>query len=863
MNARGKRAMMGGRGGIWRRAGAWVLVAAGLWLRDSAGQAADPDGAAAAAARQEAWQQSVRQADARIRNLDRAMQSGDQATIRRAVFDLKADPMAVEMINQPGADLRAEAERAVWRSKVNELTMKARTATKNSAMERIADAYNAERGYKAGDPRLATAEDVTFFEATNPPKPGQVDSVKMDWDVTPRVRGKDVGGERYKVIVREEFFRAAGGEETFGRGADAARVAGQQRVEVVTEHGTEAYGASSQAGEDFIRDSSTAPVDVDKTVGHKSYDPLARAAEMEAQGRFAEAETLKFQAYREAAKQFEKLTTPGVEKLGGEIDPHVREGMDILREVKPGGISPEEAALRLKGMGETPESIIGKAASQLDAAGKVTRARALAETGSAGPSPPRGLAAAQKGMRGAFIGYMLYGGAASVADTLEASEGTEQAERATTYMGAWIGGTGGALGAGFLATCVLTGPVGWGTFLATTAAGLVGAHYGSQAGAQAGAAIYGKIDPDAATQAELDRAAQEKYAGRDVREELARFGVPDELAAAADHAFRTGDHEWFEALMGAIKRQYAAPGDEDRAVAEPEAEVGIDAEEYEAAMGRMVAEAREKETLEEALRAAEEGLPEGTDLSSPRRTDPVLGGFLQSHAAAAQAESAAAGRAADAAQAGYEAATRDVELGAQDRLAGREQALDSALRRERETGESVLAEQEAARRAGFWGRFQDLLLGVGGAFGSGLGGGAGEAAGSAIMQKQVEHLEHDQAKEKQKELEPETIAPPPPPSAAHADSDLDHDHDKPKPKPEPKPLPPAGGTPPTTAPPKPPPVAIPSQPVATSVPTPTPAQTSTKPPIDMVLGTGGEIRKPYQGEVTHRDPQTGYLLPGP
>lgn len=846
------------------------LVAAGLWLQAATGQIVASAGTDAGATRQAAWQHNVQQAEVAIQSLERAAQSGDPEVFRRAAFELKADPVAVEMINQPGADLQTDAERAVLRSEVNRLTMNAREATKTSAKQRIADAYNAEHGYPPGHPRHAAAKDVSFFEATTPPKPGQVDNVKMDWDVTPRVRGQDVGGGRYETIMHEEFFRAAGGEETFGRGTDAARVAGQQRVEVVTEHGTEAYGTSSRAGQDFIRDSSTAPVDVDKTFGHKSWHPLDEAAKQEAQGNYAEAERLKFQAYRESAKQFDKLTKPGVEKLGGEIDPHVREGMDILRQVKPGGISPEEAAQRLKAIGETPESMIAKAASQLDAAGKMTRAGAAAGTG-AGPSP--GLARTMAGTRIGFLGLMGYGAYSSVQDTLAAPEGAPRAERATRHIGAWIGGTGGALGAGYLATCILTGPVGWGTFLATTAVGLAGAYAGAQAGDQAGAAVFDAVNPDAATQAESDQAAREKYAARDVREELGRFGVPEELAAAADHAFRSGDHERFGALMEAIKRHYAAPGDEDRLA--PEAPTGgIDADKYEAAMQRMVEEAREKEALEEALRAAEEGLPAGSGVPAQPRTDPVLGGFLQGHAAAGQAESAAAGRAADAAQAGYEAETRGIEWRAQDRLAGREQALDSALQRERETGASVLAEQEAARRDGFWGRFQDLLLGVGGAFGSGLGGGAGAAAGSAIMQKQVDHLEHDQAKKKQKELEQETVAPPPPPPAEHAEADEDeedaeeqnHDEDKPrppKPRPDdhaetpvrPKPPPPAPAGTQQTATPKPQPTPAPAPPA--------PPQTTPKPPIDMVLMTGGQIREPYEGEVTHRDPDTGYLLPGP
>lgn len=330
-----------------------------------------------------------------------------------------------------------------------------------------------------------------------------------------------------------------------------------------------------------------------------------------------------------------------------------------------------------------------------------------------------------------------------------------------------------------------------------------------------------------------------------------------------------------DAPMETIRHPPAAVGEQDRLAPEPQQEAGgVDLDAYEAAMQRMVEAAREKEAREAALRGAEEALPEGSEGAVPSRTDPVLGGFLQDHAAAGQAESAAAGRAADAAQTGYETATRAVELQAQDRLAAQEQALADALRRERATAENVLAEQDAARRDGFTARFQDLLLQLGGAVGMGLGGGAGEAAGSAIMEKQVDHLERDQAKEKEEENADETIEPPPPP-VDPTDSDSDHDHDKPKPKPKPqpdshaqgphqphKPKPPAGGTQPAATP-KPSPTAAPPQPAAAPAPTFSPPQPTPKPPIDMVLGTGGEIRQPYAGEVTHRDPDTGYLLPGP
>ncbi|MBN1268227.1 MAG: hypothetical protein JXB04_01450, partial [Kiritimatiellae bacterium] len=739
--------------------------------------------------------------------------------------------------NQESPDLLTEVEKMNLRAKVNELTMDVRESTKTAVKSRIAEAYNAEHKLSPKDPGYARAEDVTFFEATNPPKPGQVEKVKMDWDMTPRVRGKDVAGGKYETMVQEEFYRAAGGRSTFGAESSASSVAHQQRVEVVTEHGTEAYGTSAKEGQRFIEEPSTAPVDVDKTVAYKSEDLLAEAAKLEAEGRIAEAEALKFRAYRESAKQFDKLTTRGVEELGGTIDPHVREGVSILKEVGPGGISPEKAAQRLAEIGETPESIISKASSQLDAAGKMSRAAEVA-AGAPAAQPSPVLEMTQKGTRGAFMGLMVYGGYSSIADTMAAPEGAERAERATRHAGAWIGGTGGALGAGYLTTCLLTGPAGWTTFLVTTGVGLAGAYAGGCVGDQAADAAFDTVNPDAVTVSESDRAAQEQYSGRDVGGELTRLGVPAELATAADYAFKSGDHEKFSALMTVIKEHYSTDAIEERVERE-----------------RQLREAHNVMALygEDAWDGP---LPEIPELSP-------LDAYLDEidREAVARAESEAA--AMEASYDEYKLATEAEEMELEAELAEQEQSLESGLAREKAVGESVLAEQEAAREDSVTARSQDLMLKVGEAVGSGFGGGAGSRVGSAIMAEKVDDLEEDQSRDEGAAGAPSgsqltTGTGSKSGSSSHASSKKKSSSKKKKKSASAKKagvLMKSGQT----------------QPAVDSVSTPGSTATASTPtlpasgpePVDKVLMTGNQTRDPYPGEVTHRDKDTGYLLPGP
>ena len=84
-----------------------------------------------------------------------------------------------------------------------------------------------------------------------------------------------------------------------------------------------------------------------------------------------EAATQEFEQMRQASKQYDKITKPRVEVAGGKVNAKVDEGMGVLRDAGAGKISPEQARAKLSQMGETTESIIGKASGQAEAAQKL------------------------------------------------------------------------------------------------------------------------------------------------------------------------------------------------------------------------------------------------------------------------------------------------------------------------------------------------------------------------------------------------------------------------------------------------------------------------------------------------------------
>lgn len=248
--------------------------------------------------------------------------------------------------------------------------------------------------------------EVTFFEAANP---SQQVKVGQDWDVTARVKGKDVPLDVAREVAHESFYEAATGQKPPSAKA-ASRFAHQQAVEVTNRIHPEAYGGGgkklafnqstgkyevmTEGAEIILGDKSGAlrdPQQLSQVVEHKSNIARNTATEIRNAGEQyiaennltgAEAEQIRLMAEADAqgfeleqarqyTKQYSRQVEPRVEARGGEVHSQVKKGTEILEKVANGEITPAEGRARLKKMGETPESIIEKGSGQIEAAQKL------------------------------------------------------------------------------------------------------------------------------------------------------------------------------------------------------------------------------------------------------------------------------------------------------------------------------------------------------------------------------------------------------------------------------------------------------------------------------------------------------------
>lgn len=312
-----------------------------------------------------AWGQATRQADAKIDAFDRAVQSGDPTRIRKAALDLQADPVAVNRMNQNAPEPLRAAH--------NDVTGQIKAGTKDGARAQIAETYNAQQGLKPGDAGYARPEDVTYFEATNPRKPGDPVRVGQDWDVTPRVHGKDVSGPGYNKAINESYFEAAGGQQTFGNDTTPAQAAKRQAVEITHAKHPESYGGSQAEGQQILQNPKQPvrdPEGLSKTIEHKSNVPANDAAEARAAGNEVGAQGPETERIRQAVKQYDKQGAPRVEAQGGQVPSQTKDGMEVLRGVNEGK-SPAEIEAALQQKGTTTEKVIKQAASLPEAAQKL------------------------------------------------------------------------------------------------------------------------------------------------------------------------------------------------------------------------------------------------------------------------------------------------------------------------------------------------------------------------------------------------------------------------------------------------------------------------------------------------------------
>lgn len=312
-------------------------------------------------ARQRAWEEANRIARNRVADFDAAVKSGDPDRIRRAALELQSDPLAVQHLNRGSEDLiRAH----------NRVTDEIKAQTRQNIRERMAREWNSRN-----PDNPITPDDVEIFEPTNRRAASERPKAGQDWDVTVRVKGRDVPPSESQRIVNDSYFEAAGGEATFGKGTTPDQAARRQSVETTSGKSPEAYSDAEKLGvggtaadpKGRLQD----PEQLTHATQYKSNEPGRRAAEARSSGDGVESVRQEFEQIRQSVKQFDRIQKPRVEAGGGRVHEKVEEGMNVLREVAEGRLSPEEARTRLAEMGETPESIISKASGQAEAAQKL------------------------------------------------------------------------------------------------------------------------------------------------------------------------------------------------------------------------------------------------------------------------------------------------------------------------------------------------------------------------------------------------------------------------------------------------------------------------------------------------------------
>ncbi|NLF22947.1 MAG: hypothetical protein GX590_07275, partial [Lentisphaerae bacterium] len=313
--------------------------------------------------RQTAWKAANAQAKRRITTFENAVKSGNADRIRKATLDLQSDPLAVQQLNRSGRTDLIDAHNLETRS--------IQSATKQNIKDEMVRQWNQKN---PNDP--ITAADVEVFEPTNYRKPGEAPKVGQDWDVTVRVRKKDVPASLSQPVVEDAFFKAAGGEKTFGKGTSPKEAAHRQAVEVTDSKSLESYkepekilGKDGQAPDHRQRLDN--PEDLGRVIEHKSNQAANKAAESRGKGNEVDAVRQDYEQMRQAVKQYDKVSDPRVKAEGGKVGNQVEKGMEVMREVADLKISPEEGRAKLAEMGETPESITRKAAGQVEAAQKL------------------------------------------------------------------------------------------------------------------------------------------------------------------------------------------------------------------------------------------------------------------------------------------------------------------------------------------------------------------------------------------------------------------------------------------------------------------------------------------------------------
>jgi len=325
-----------------------------------------------------AFHHQLERARAEIRDFKKALRSKNPERIKECVFRIQQNNTAKRLLN---------LEEKPWvREKYNEHIQKVVDRTLEYARKKLAQKY--------GVPE----KDVVIEQITNPSSQKKV-KVGQDRDITIYIKHEGqmipVPAEKTQELIDEGLHRQAPDQIKATKSSkELARDMSFQGNDYLS---PEAYGASPKEGEaiighteKYIRD----PQQVAMTMEYKHNEAYnealelrEKAAKLKKSGRYKEANELLGkaeeqvrEAMRQTVKQFDKHVKPRFEKANAKFNEHVEKGIEIMRQVADGKISPAEGERLLRRMGETSKTITQKVAGQFEALEK-ERLRKLRKEG--------------------------------------------------------------------------------------------------------------------------------------------------------------------------------------------------------------------------------------------------------------------------------------------------------------------------------------------------------------------------------------------------------------------------------------------------------------------------------------------------
>lgn len=349
------------------------------------------------------WHDTIRVANEKVDAFEKAVKTGDPKLMQKTALDLRSDPVAVHQLKSkvsPPTSFFDKVSRDVrkmlslepndpanlLRKEHNKITSGIKDEMEKLAKDKIAKHFKV-------DPK-----DVEFEYFENPRAKGGPIKTPQDLDVTVRVKGVDVSADVAKPFINDAHFEAVHNRPPpSAKAADA--FAKSQHIEVNDYIGAESYGGGQTEGTEFLEGPKDArlrePGQPGRTVQYKSDNPGREAAQLEeeakalrAKGKIADAYKLEMQAQRDwfeqarqHVKQYDRQIESRLEALGGKVPRHIEIGVDVLRQVEQGTLTPNEARAVLGLMQESPETIISKSSNLLEGAHVLKDPRQL------GPAP--------------------------------------------------------------------------------------------------------------------------------------------------------------------------------------------------------------------------------------------------------------------------------------------------------------------------------------------------------------------------------------------------------------------------------------------------------------------------------------------